>query len=54
MISSEEIFLLLFVVSAPFFGSFISTVLIRLSEKTHFETSIFHLLELWPSDFANA
>ena len=33
MISSEEIFLLLFVVSGPFFGSFISTVLIRVERK---------------------
>ena len=33
MISSEEIFLLLFVISAPFFGSFISTVLARSQRK---------------------
>ena len=33
MITSEEIFLLLFVVSAPFFGSFISTVLARSQRK---------------------
>ena len=33
MISSGEIFLLLLIVSAPFFGSFISTLLIRVERK---------------------